>query len=365
MNHHFDNLIAGAIERLWRRRSKGLFLIRISVPVLMALLGTSWAMNIIVPAPSGPFFLSLDINQGTPAYLILVSLIIVVLLIFAGIVLLSFEERRLIRKRAVAIELRGLRDTSGSPLKERIPRNIPGRREQILVNIRRSDGRILDPEEALQQVINLPTSISHFEAGCDRSDITFVAGGLAPVPFSFLMGIQLDDEGPVTLMDWDRNGNFWRSLDGQDDGDRFSVSGMEQVEQAHEIVLSVSVSYPTNISGIGQTFPGQPVVAMTLPNLSTDSHWSEAKQAALAQDFFNTMRALCGTNVKRVNLVLAAPNSVVIRFGRIYDKRNLPVITVWQYENGQIPPYPWGVVMPVAGNRAKIVWPRGELGDIL
>jgi hypothetical protein len=172
------------------------------------------------------------------------------------------------------------------------------------------------------------------------------------------MGIQLDDEGSVTLMDWDRNGDHWRSLNGQDDGDRFDVSGIDQIGQAEEIVLSVSVSYPTSAPGIAQAFAKQPVVSMTLPKFATDGHWSEGKQVELAQEFFNTMRTLCGTNVKRVNLVLAAPNSIVIRFGRIYDKRNLPPITVWQYENGQTPPYPWGVSMPVAGNRAEIIRPN-------
>lgn len=355
MQRHFDNFITGAIDWLWRKRSTGLTLIKISIPVLLALLGTSWAMKIIIPTSSGPFQFSLDMDQGTPAYLVVVGLILTVLMFVMGFVLLIIEERRLGKKRAVAIELRGLRDTTGDPLKDKIPRNISGRREQILVNIRRSDGRILDPEDALQQVVHLPTSISNFESGADRTDIAFVAGGLAPVPFSFLMGVQLDDEGSVTLMDWDRNGDYWRSLDGQDDGDRFAVSGMDQVGQAEEIVLSVSISYPTNTHGIIQTFTGQPIVSMSLSNLATNGHWSEAKQAALAQEFFNMMRTLCGTNVKHVNLVLAAPNSLVIRFGRIYDKRNLPPLTVWQYENGQIPPYPWGVRMPVAGNRAKIV----------
>lgn len=355
MQRHFDNFIAGAIDWLWRKRSTGLTLIRISVPILLALLGTSWAMKIIVPTSSGLFQFSFDMNQGTPAYLIVVCLLLTVLMVVMGIVLLIGEERRLGKKRVVAIELRGLRDTTGDPLKDKIPRNILGRREQILVNIRRSDGCILAPEDALQQVIHLPTTIAHFEAGADRSDMAYVAGGLAPVPFSFLMGVQLDDEGSVTLMDWDRNGDYWRSLDGQDDGDRFAVSGMDQVGQDEEIVLSVSVSYPTNTHGITQKFAGQPIVSMSLSSLATDGHWSERKQAALAQEFFNTMRALCGTGVKHVNLVLAAPNSVVIRFGRIYDKRNLPPLTVWQYENGQTPPYPWGVRMPVAGNRAKIV----------
>lgn len=355
MQRHLDNFIAGAIDWLWRKRSPGLTLIRISITVLLALLGTSWAMKIIVPSPSGTFQVAFDMNQGTPAYLIIVSLMLTVILFVVGTILLILEERSLGKKRAIAIELRGLRDTTGQALKDKIPRNISGRRDQILVNIRRSDGRIFDPEDALQQIVHLPTSIANIEAGVNRADIGYVAGGLAPVPFSFLMGIQLDDESSVMLMDWDRNGNYWRALDGNDDGCRFVVTGIDEIGQAEEIVLSVSVSYQTNLTAITSTFSGHPIVSMTLPMLATDGHWSEAKQTALAQEFFNTTRALCGTNVKRVNLILAAPNSVVIRFGRIYDKRNLPALTVWQYENGQNPSYPWGINMPVAGRTTSVV----------
>jgi hypothetical protein len=356
MWRHFNNFIEGAIDWLWRKRSKGLTLIRSSIPILLALLGAGWKMNVIAPTSSGAFQLSFDMNQGTPAYLIIVGLIVFVILFVVGIILLINEERRLGKKRAVAVELRGLRDTTGDPLKDKIPHNIPGRREQILVNIRRSDGHILDLEEALQQVVHLPTSIAHFNEGADRSDIAYVAGGLAPVPFSFLLGVLLDDEGKVTLMDWDRIGEYWRSLDSQDDGDRFSITGMEQIGQAEEIVVSISVSYQTNMPAITQAFIGQPIVSLTLSKLPEGDHWSEDKQSALAQKFFETMRSLCSTGVKQVNIVLAAPNSIVIRFGRIYDKRNLPALTVWQYENGQTPAYPWGVSMPVAGNKAEIVW---------
>ena len=113
MRRHFDNFLAGAINWIWRKRSKGLTLIRINIPVLVALLGTSCAMEIIVPTTSGLFKLSFDMNQGTPAYLIVVCLILSVLLIEVGIVLLIIEQRRLGKKRVVAIELRGLRDTAG------------------------------------------------------------------------------------------------------------------------------------------------------------------------------------------------------------------------------------------------------------
>ena len=52
----------------------------------------------------------------------------------------------------------------------------------------------------------------------------------------------------------------------------------------------------------------------------------------------------------------SAQNSVVFRFGRLYDKRNLPEIAVYQYQREEDPPHLWGVLMPVAGiDRPKIV----------
>lgn len=355
MRHHLDNFIAGGINWFWRRPSPGIAILGFTVPLLLALLGAGWALNVIVPSPSGVLQFSFDTSQGSPAYLIIFALIVVFIFVVIGVYLLINDERRANRKRVIVMELRGLRDTTGNPLKDKIPNNIIGRREQILVNIRRSDGKILDPEDALQQVVHLPISVANLEIGVDRSDITYVAGGLAPVPFSFLMGVQLDDENHIVLMDWDRNRNDWRPLEESDDGSRFVITGTDEIGNAEEIVLSVSISYLTNLTAISQIFVGQPIVSMTLPALDTDGHWSEAKQMAIAQDFFTLVRALCGSNIKRINLILAAPNSVVIRFGRIYDKRNLPALTVWQYENGQTLTYPWGVSMPVAGNKAEII----------
>lgn len=354
MRQHFNNFVARAIDWVFRKRSTGLRLIRIGASLLLALLAGGYTINFFSSAASGQSQFSLDMNQGAPEYLSRVCLGLAIAMIFGGLVLLCIEELRLSKKRAIVVELRGLRLTSGDPLKDKIPDNILGHRDQILIDLIRSDDRILDPATALQEITSLPTSIKQFTAGHDRSDVSLVAGGLAPVPFCFLMGVLLDDEGGVTVMDWDRAGNYWRSLDGQDDGIRFEVSGVDQVGAAEEIVMSVSVSYPANLQAIRTVFQGQPIVSMTLPNFATDKHWSETKQTALAQQFFDVVRTLSGTAVRRVNLVLAAPSSVAIGFGRIYDKRNLPPITVWQYENGLTPRYPWGVSMPVAGNQAEI-----------
>ncbi|RCK29737.1 hypothetical protein TH19_22925 [Thalassospira profundimaris] len=344
------------MEYLWRRRSTGLTLIRYGVALFVGVCGVAgWGVDTVIPTPYGEFEIAFSVNEGTPTFLVILATALAAALILLGLVLLILETRRSGKKKILAIELRGLRDTEGTPLKDGIPFRFQGHRLQVLVSIRRVDGQIVAPEEALRRITQLPDLIANSQAGTDRSDIAYFAGGLAPVPFSFLMGILLDDESVITLMDWDRVRSSWRLLDGKDDQDRFGLKGFDTVGDAEEIVLSVSVSYPTDMAGIEQAFEGLPIVSMRLNNLTVDGHWSKDKQAALADQFFGVLRELCGSSVKRVNLILAAPNSLVINLGRIYDKRNLPAITVWQYERGKTPSYPWGVQMPVAGERVEII----------
>jgi hypothetical protein len=99
---------------------------------------------------------------------------------------------------------------------------------------------------------------------------------------------------------------------------------------------------------------------MTLPTL-TSSHWSEAKQSALADQFLDTLKQLDALGVQQIHLVLAAQNSVVFNLGRRYDKRNLPRVAVYQFERGEGTRYPWGIQMPVEGTTdARVVRPRSE-----
>ncbi|MGA7329036.1 MAG: SAVED domain-containing protein [Rhodomicrobium sp.] len=89
---------------------------------------------------------------------------------------------------------------------------------------------------------------------------------------------------------------------------------------------------------------------------SPDCHWSDEWQRGLGAQFLNAAIALGNLGVKRMHVFLAAQNSVVFRFGRLYDKRNLPEIIVYQYERGSTPAYPWGVLMPVGGiSRPEVV----------
>jgi hypothetical protein len=262
------------------------------------------------------------------------------------------EKKRLLRNKVIVVEARGLRDTAGSPLLDSLPSTLQGHREQILVDLRQrvKDNVIVDPEAALQRLLPLPADLDRRISGLDRQNITTVYGGLLPVPFSFLAGILMDDEGAVQVFDWDRHSQIWKPLDATDDGKRFLTHGLGDVPKgAPEVALCVSVSYRVDLEGVRRKIAEIPMVHIKLEDGSSDCHWSAEKQEALGKQFLDTVTALGNLGINRIHLFIAAQNSLVFRFGRLYDKRNLPEVVVYQYQREEDPPHPWGILMPVAG----------------
>jgi hypothetical protein len=283
------------------------------------------------------------------------------LLIFVGLVLATTrfvgDARARSKLRNIVIEARGLRDDNGNSLADTVAKHQKGMVVPVLLDLRnRLDGQVIAPERAINDITAMHRSVLQNKMGGDRANLTTVYGGLTSVPYTFLTGVLLDDEGNIVTYDWDRAQETWRKVEGPDDGAQFKVDGIEAIEDAPEVVLATAVSYPIQNDDLATTF-NLPTVKLTLDGMSSDGHWSQQKQNRLAQDFLETVKNLAGKGVKRLHLVLAAPNSVVFTFGRRYDKRNLPEIVVYQYERGKPVAYPWGVSMPVAGlDDAKVVY---------
>lgn len=258
------------------------------------------------------------------------------------------------RKKVIVIEGRGLREDDGCPLTAAVPSDIVGHRLGVSLDLRQKrDGVIIDPDALLPEVDAARRMVQQYARQNDRQDVTMVYGGLAPVPMTFLTGVAFDDEGSIVVMDWDRMREGWRSLNGHDDGQRFVVTGLDAVKDSPEVVLAVSASYQVRDKNIDTTFD-LPVVRMSLPALES-SHWSQAKQSALAQQLLDTAKVLEAKGVTTIHLLLACQNSVAFNLGRRYDKRNLPGIVVYQYETNSEKKYPWGVRMPVAGTSAPSI----------
>ena len=335
---------------------------RIGFGCLVLAFPTGWALNVSFPFRDGHIDVGVNSAGGTSLFLVYGAVVVGFVLILTGliweVIRYRTEQRRLSRKRVVVVEARGLRDTSGTPLLDAIPSSLQGHREHALIDIRQGvkDGEIVVPERALENIISLPSDLKRREGGLDRQDFTFVYGGLTPVPFTFLTGVLVDDEGDIHIFDWDRHAGAWRELDGADDDKRFKLAELNQVPgDAQDVALVVSVSYGVNVNDVRSKVGEVPIVTLDLEDGLPDCHWSEEKQRALGKQFLDTVISLERRGVRRIHLFLAAQNSVVFRFGRLYDKRNLPEVVVYQFQRAETPPYPWGILMPVSGIDRPII----------
>ncbi|WP_062347084.1 SAVED domain-containing protein [Novosphingobium sp. CCH12-A3] len=327
LNHFLRSLI----DWVFRRRSVGASLIKIGVP-LYALVLASLTIGVRIPTKDGPFVFSWDTSGGAAA-LSWAVFIVATVIVLTGLLLVVRDVRRESREKVIVIEARGLRDA-------------------FVVDVRQGlvDGQIVSPGRALQQLNGVPDDIARRTDGTNRADVSFALGGLAPVPLLFLLGVIVDDEHRTLFMDWDRKAHIWRPLDEDDDGRRFDVTGLGAVAGGTtRAALCVSASYDVLDCDVRLVEPTAPIIRMDLQDRSTASHWSDAKQQQLAQQFLDTVMVLSRQGVTEIALFLAAPASLSLRLGTVYDRRNLPGVTVNQFEQADARKFPWAVRMPVAG----------------
>lgn len=349
------------VDWLFRLRTPGMLLIRSGL-ILFGLLLVGWALKIVYPTDAGTIHFSLATDAVIPEWLTYVAFGFAAMMVTAGSIWeihrYRTETARSRKKRIVAVELRGLRDSPGLPITTAIPPEFTGIRDQVLIDLRDHivDGRLSNPQVAAEQINLLPRLLRTKVDGLDRDDLSYVFGGLAPVPLTFLAGLLMDDEQAVAIVDWDRNAGKWKSLAGPDDGKRFSTI-CSDAPLTGEVALAISVSYTVDTAGVSDTLGEIPVVHMILESGAPDCHWSEEKQQAMGNDVLTKLIELSNSGVTKIHLFLAAQSSLVFRFGRLYDKRNLPPVRVYQYQRGDVPVFPWAIEMPVAGkNTAEVVF---------
>ena len=363
MRSLFQRFVKALIVWLFRRRSPALVVMRIGATCLAFSLGAGFVMDVSIPFRDRRIDFSFDSGGAAPDLIVYSTVAISLAILVAGLTWeisrYRSECRRIARRKIIVIEARGLRDTGGSPLVDAVPTRLAGQRDHVLVDLRQRirDGEIVAPEAALEDLNSLPADLRRRESGVDRRDLTLVYGGLAPVPLTFLTGVLIDDEGEAVILDWDRHAGTWRELDDLDDGKRFEIAGLISVVPGatDEVALAVSVSYKVIASDVRSVIGDIPLVELTLNGGSPDCHWSEEKQRALGQQFLDTAIDLSGRGVKRIHVFLAAQNSVAFRLGRLYDKRNLAEVVVYQYQRAKNPPYPWGILMPVCGIEQPVI----------
>lgn len=358
---HSDRFLDGLITYIFRLPSWPSRLLRTGVTLIIAGLGVgglagdlSWidkdrVLRLAVQANGG----------GQSVYWSQIIVFLGILLAATGLILGVIDhvtDRRQFRKQSVVVvEHRGLHQTVDTPLSSSVPKRLKGRIDAMPIDHRQSTStsQISSPEDALSQVAGLRQQLRQKRDAVGPGNVELVYGGMAPVPLTFLTGMMVGNEAGLTLMDWDRFAEKWREADGEDDGDRFAVFGLEALQNGTaEVALAIAVSYPSDADGIRSTIGDMPLIRLALSNLGTTAHWSSDKQSAMARDFTDLLGDLMAKGVRRVLLFVAAPNSVVFTLGRHLDDRLHPEVLVYQYERSASPPFPWAVQMPTHGRSA-------------
>ncbi|MGX9936619.1 SAVED domain-containing protein [Advenella kashmirensis] len=341
-------IISTLVAYYVRPRNLGLMLLRSSCALFLLLAGGG-GLNLVVKLAnsSQEYSISWGEGPGAAAYWILLAVATVGCCV--GYCIAKRHDDHMLEinqiSRVLVAELRGLVDTSDYPLRKAMPQNITGRRVDCSVDIRRL---VTGPEpnisEALLELSDFRRQIRRDRGGTSCEHITVVAGGVMQVSLLFYAGVLLDDEGKVLLFEWERASNNWLELSEPDNGQRFSISGLDRVS-AHsaDVVVAVSATYLADLAAISHTFPEVPMIHLKLPNPKPNTLWSEENQVELARQFTELMAELANRDVGTVHLILAAPPTLCIRLGRAYDRRNMPSINCYQRERDHVPQYPWYV----------------------
>ena len=266
------------------------------------------------------------------------------------------DRRRRERRLTVVIEQRGLAASLDTPLINFVRGKCDVQLRSTLIDTTpfATASGVVDPSAALRETARIRQACEAVASDAAREDVTFLYGGIAPVPLTFLAGVLMGSEGRVMLVDWDRQAGSWRTLNTSDDGERFEILGMELLSPpVREVGLAVETSaYGLDETGFAAAFPGMPVIRLRLPTLGLNTHWSETKQAALADTFVSVSADLGRRGVATIHATLVAQNSLVFRCGRVYSVRNLPELRVYQYERSSTQVFPWGIRMPTHSNAA-------------
>ncbi|MBE8232576.1 MAG: SAVED domain-containing protein [Endozoicomonadaceae bacterium] len=345
-----------AADWAFRKRSPALVVFSAGLSLLSITLVGGLAINAYFETPSQLLTLSIT-NSDIPSTLVVIGFYLGVTLVLIGLVWELYravvEHRRLAKQTVLTIEQRGLVNTSDSPLSQFAMSKYRGKNViSIVIDVRDRlvNGIVNNPAKALSKFLNLEHTIEERRNHIGAEDFQIVYGGLVPVPFSFLSGYLLDDESSIDIIDWDRGKSSWLELETlNDDKDTFSIKKVLSSNNT-EVVVAVSFSYHVDSKAIDEVFTDMTQIHLQLENQRFDNHWSKLKQNRLAYEFIEAIKSLIADGYEQIHLVLACQNSVAFRFGQAYDRRNLPPVTIYQYERSNSTKYPWGVNIPNSPN---------------
>jgi hypothetical protein len=262
------------------------------------------------------------------------------------------------RKLVLVVQIEGYSNVIQSSITSSVSPEIKGTRIPIMINVRDAllDGHRL--QDAADDVANVERTVHQHGVGHNSVDINICAGGLAPVPFLFMLGNILEDHRPIHWAEWDRKGSRWMW---SNEGVAVQSWGLPNLGTLadDEIVLSSGITYGIADKDIAKAFPNLSIVKWEPAKTIFEVILDERSCLDICEEFKKLMHQLNDQGVKRVHFLLACSTALTMRLGSVLDPRNMPEVIVYQYEKNSNLLYTWGLGVKVhEGRKSTIVIDR-------
>lgn len=355
----------GDLTRLYIRarfiKGAGARLISTGLFILMVSAGVNFAGKLNVNI-SGLAFAGSMSSAETPSYFNYLALFLIVIGAF-WILFTDHKQRKQEaiennRKIAFVVQIDAYSNVIPTPLKSSLPTEIKGKPISIVIEKRDALVGGYNLQDVADDIINIERTLKQHAGGLDLADVSVCAGGLAPVPFLFLLGNVLEDERPIHWAEWDRKESRWAWAN---DGQFIHSWGLPTAEIliSDEVVLKSGITYPISENEISTAFPHFPVVKWEPADKLFQRILDESSCSEICDEFKSLMLQLKGQGVKRVHFLLACSAALTMKLGSVLDPRNMPEVIVYQYEKNSDLIYTWGLGVKVhEGKKSAMIIDR-------
>lgn len=246
------------------------------------------------------------------------------------------------RKVVLCVQFDAYNEVIPALLTAAISTEVKGKRMSILIQKRDALVGGHGIQDVANEVMHIKKSLLQHAGGRDLNDITVCAGGIAPVPFLFMLGNVLEDDRPVSWAEWERNSRRWLwSKDGTS-VPAWDIPTLDLI-QTSDVVLRSGITYPITAGDVSKAFPNHDVVVWEPKEDLFQVIFDEASCTSICDEFKKLLRLLNSKGVKRVHFLLACSTALTMRLGSVLDPRNMPDVIVYQYEKSSDLVYIWGL----------------------
>lgn len=258
------------------------------------------------------------------------------------------------RKVVLCVQFDAYNEVLPALLTSAVPAEIKGKR--ILILLHKRDALVGGDgiQDVADEVMYIKKSLLQHAGGLSLSDISVCAGGLAPVPFLFMLGNVLEDDRQISWAEWERKRGQWLWSSDGTSVPAWDIPTLDSI-QTSDVVLRSGITYPITDKDVSKAFPSHEVVVWEPKENLFQVVFDEASCIAICDEFKNLLRLLSSKGVKRVHFLLACSTALTMRLGSVLDPRNMPDVIVYQYEKSSDLIYIWGLgIQSHEGKKSRI-----------